>query len=191
MSYDTIDAQISPEGRLNVLSKVEVNRLLDTSQGGLYKLFRNCSLAVLSSGNHLDDGKELLKRYQSFDIQVIQTGRGIKLEVTGAPASAFVDGKLIRGVNEHLFAVLRDVIYVSDEISCNPSFELESPAGITNAVFLILRNAEIMRPTNNPRLVVCWVDIRLRRWNMIIARRSGIKWGCVAWTSAQDVVRGP
>ena len=156
MNYDTIDAQISPEGRLNVLSKVEVNRLLDTSQGGLYRLFRNCSLAVLGSGNHLDDGKELLKRYQSFDIQVIQTGRGIKLEVTGAPASAFVDGKLIRGVNEHLFAVLRDVIYVSDEISCNPKFELGSPAGITNAVFLILRNADIMRPTNNPRLVVCW-----------------------------------
>jgi predicted Rossmann-fold nucleotide-binding protein len=156
MNYDTIDAQISPEGRLNVLSKVEVNRLLDTSQGGLYKLFRNCSLAVLSSGNHLDDGNELLKRYQSFDIQVIQTGRGIKLEVTGAPASAFVDGKLMRGVNEHLFAVLRDVIYVSDEISCNPKFELGSPAGITNAVFLILRNADMMRPTNNPRLVVCW-----------------------------------
>jgi predicted Rossmann-fold nucleotide-binding protein len=111
---------------------------------------------VLSSGNHLDDGNELLKRYQSFDIQVIQTGRGIKLEVTGAPASAFVDGKLMRGVNEHLFAVLRDVIYVSDEISCNPKFELGSPAGITNAVFLILRNADIMRPTNNPRLVVCW-----------------------------------
>jgi predicted Rossmann-fold nucleotide-binding protein len=62
----------------------------------------------------------------------------------------------MRGVNEHLFAVLRDVIYVSDEISCNPKFELGSPAGITNAVFLILRNADIMRPTNNPRLVVCW-----------------------------------
>src|SRR5512136_495453 len=152
MKYDTIDAQISPEGRLNVLSKVEVNRLLDTSQGGLYQLFRNCSLAVLSSGNYLDDGKELLERYQSFDIQVIQTERGIKLDVKGAPASAFVDGKLIRGINEHLFAVLRDVIYVSDEINCNPTFELGSPAGITNAVFLILRNANIMRPTINPRL---------------------------------------
>ena len=156
MKYDTIDARISPEGRLDVLSKVEVNRLLDTSQGGLYKLFRNCSLAVLSSGNRLDDGKELLERYQSFDIQVIQEERGIKLEVKGAPASAFVDGKLIRGINEHLFAVLRDVIYVSDEINDNPKFDLESSAGITNAVFHILRNANILRPTNNPRLVVCW-----------------------------------
>ena len=114
MNYDKTDARISPEGRLNVLSKVEVNRLLDTSQGGLYTLFRNCSLAVLSSGNYLDDGKELLERYRSFHIRVIQTEHGIKLEVKGAPASAFVDGKLIRGINEHLFAVLRDVIYISD-----------------------------------------------------------------------------
>jgi len=72
MKYETIDAQISPENGLNVLSKVEVNRLLNTSQGDLYRLFRNCSLAVLSSGNYLDDGKELLERYQSFDIGVIQ-----------------------------------------------------------------------------------------------------------------------
>ncbi len=156
MKYDTVDALISPEGRLDVLSKVEVSRLLDTSQGGLYKLFRNCSLAVLSSGNCRDDGKELLERYRSFDIHVIQEERGIKLEVKGAPASAFVDGKLIKGINEHLFAVLRDIIYVSDEIKGNPKFNLGSSAGITNAVFHILRNANIMRPMKDPHLVVCW-----------------------------------
>ena len=48
MEYDTVDARISPAGRLDVLSRIEVNRLRDTSQGGLYTLFRNCSLAVLS-----------------------------------------------------------------------------------------------------------------------------------------------
>ena len=63
MHYDVIDARISPAGHLEVLSKVEVNKLLDKSQGGLYKLFRNCALAVLNSGNYLDDGKELLERY--------------------------------------------------------------------------------------------------------------------------------
>jgi predicted Rossmann-fold nucleotide-binding protein len=156
MKYETIDAQISPENGLNVLSKIEVSRLLNTSQGDLYKLFRNCSLAVLSSGNYLDDGKELLERYRSFDIRVIQEERGIKLEVKGAPASAFVDGKMIKGINEHLFAVLRDIVYTSDEINCNPKFDLDSPVGMTNAVFHILRNANIMRPTNNPHLVVCW-----------------------------------
>ena len=177
MKYNTINARISPEGRLDVLSKVEVNRLLDTSQGGLYKLFRNCSLAVLSSGNCLDDGKELLERYQSFDICVIQEERGIKLEVKGAPASAFVDGKLIRGINEHLFAVLRDVIYVSDEINDNPKFDLESSAGITNAVFHILRNANIMRPMKNPRLVVCWGGHSITRPEYDYSKEVGYQMG--------------
>ena len=109
MKYETIDARISPEGHLDVLSKFEVNKLLDTSQGGLYNLFRNCSLAVLNCGSSLDDGKELLERYESFDIRVLQQERGIKLEVIGAPEHAFVDGEMIKGINEHLFAVLRDV----------------------------------------------------------------------------------
>jgi pyrimidine/purine-5'-nucleotide nucleosidase len=177
MKYDTIDARISPEGRLDVLSKVEVNRLLDTSQGGLYKLFRNCSLAVLSSGNYLDDGKELLERYQSFDIHVIQEERGIKLEVKGAPVGAFVDGKLIRGINEHLFAVLRDVIFVSDEINDNPKFDLESSVGITNAVFHILRNANITRPTSNPRLVVCWGGHAITRLEYDYSKEVGYQMG--------------
>ena len=60
MDYDIVDTQVSPEGRLDVLSKAEVNKLLDTSQGGLYNIFRNCSLAVLNCGSHIDDGKELL-----------------------------------------------------------------------------------------------------------------------------------
>jgi len=156
MEYDVIDARISPEGHMEILSKSEVNKLLDTSQGGLYNLFRNCSLAVLNSGSDLDDGKELLERYRSFDVRVIQRERGIKLEVTGAPAHAFVDGEMIKGINEHLFAVLRDVIYVSDEINSNPKFDLESSYGVTNAVFHILRNAEILRPMTFPNLVVCW-----------------------------------
>ena len=156
MGYEVVDARISPEGHMEILSKAEVLKLLDTSQGGLYTLFRNCSLAVLNSGSQLDDGKELLERYQSFDIRVVQNERGIKLEISGAPAHAFVDGKLIKGISEHLFAVLRDVIYVSDEINSNPKFDLESSSGITNAVFHVLRNAKILRPMTNPNLVVCW-----------------------------------
>ena len=163
MKPAVIDARISPEGRLDVLSKVEVNKLLDTSQGGLYNIFRNCSLAVLNCGNKMDDGKQLLERYKSFDIQVVQQARGIKLEVKNAPANAFVDGKMIKGINEHLFAVLRDVIYVSDEINDNPKFDLNSSDGITNAVFHILRNTNILRPSINPNLVVCWGGHSIKR----------------------------
>ena len=177
MKYEVIDACISPVGRLDVLSKVEVNKLLDTSQGGLYNIFRNCSLAVLNCGNSLDDGKELLERYKSFDIRVIQEERGIQLMVTGAPASAFVDGEMIRGINEHLFSVLRDVVYVSDEINDNPKFDLSSSDGISNAVFHILRNANILRPLTDPKRVVCWGGHSIHRKEYDYTKEIGYELG--------------
>lgn len=177
MKYDVIDAIISPKTHLNVLSRTEVNKLLDTSQGGVYNLFRNCSLAVLNSGSDLDDGKELLERYKSFDIRVLQEERGIKLELKNAPAIAFVDGKMIKGINEHLFAVLRDVIYVSDEITDNPNIDLSTQDGITNAVFHILRNAEILRPRFEPNLVVCWGGHSISRHEYDYTKEVGYQMG--------------
>jgi len=174
---ELISARISPRGRLDVLSKLEVKKLLDKSQGGLYNVFRNCSLAVLNCGNYMDNGKELLERYKSFDIRVIQQERGIKLEVIDAPASAFVDGRLIKGINEHLFTVLRDVIYISDEITDNPKINLETSSGVTNAVFHILRNAEILRPKTNPRLVVCWGGHSISRKEYDYSKEVGYQMG--------------
>lgn len=154
--HETIDAIISPVGPLKVLSKIEVAKLLDASQSGLYTLFRSCALAVLNCGNYLDDGKELLERYKDFSISIVQEERGIKLDVRGAPASAFVDGRMIRGIAEHLFTVLRDVLYASAEIKGNPSFDLETTEGITDAVFHMLRNAQLLSSGVDPKLVVCW-----------------------------------
>lgn len=195
MNYDTIDALILPEGRLNLLSKAEVNGLLDTSQGGLYKLFRNCSLAVLNAGNLLDDGKELLERYRSFGIRVVQEERGIKLEVHGAPAIAFVDGKIIKGINEHLFAVLRDIIYTGNEINNNPNFDLGSSTGITNAVFHILRNADIIRPIDNPRLVVCWGGHSVTPEEYDYSKETGYQMGLrgmdICTGCGQGAMKGP
>ena len=177
MNSDVIDARVSPHRHLDLLSRAEVNKLRDSSQGGLYHLFRNCSLAVLSSGSFLDDGKELLERYPSFDIRVIQEERGIKLEVTGAPAIAFVDGKMIKGINEHLFAVLRDVIYTSDEIRDNPNFDLDTSDGISNAVFHILRNAGILQPGTDPNLVVCWGGHSISRGEYDYTKEVGYQLG--------------
>jgi predicted Rossmann-fold nucleotide-binding protein len=177
MKNEVVDARITPEGRLDVLSRSEVSKLLDTSEGELHTLFRNCSLAVLNCGSTLDDGKELLERYKSFDIRVIQQERGIKLEVKGAPASAFVDGRMIRGINEHLFAVLRDIVYVSDEINDSPKFDLMTSAGITNAVFHILRNARIMRPRIRPNLVVCWGGHSIERVEYEYTKEVGHEMG--------------
>ncbi|MDO3388818.1 nucleotide 5'-monophosphate nucleosidase PpnN [Gilvimarinus sp. SDUM040013] len=154
--YDTIDAIVSPQNQLNILSKTEASRLLDASQGGLYTLFRCCALAVLNSGNTLDDGKELLERYPDFAIRVIQEERGIKLEVNGAPASAFVDGKMIHGISEHLFAVLRDVLFASSEQRLLSTDKTATPETITDAVFHMLRNAKVIRPKVDPNIIVCW-----------------------------------
>ena len=70
MTHEVVDAIISPLGSLDILSKMEVSKLLDTSKSGLYELFRNCSLAVLNSGSTLDDGKILLERYHDFEIRL-------------------------------------------------------------------------------------------------------------------------
>jgi predicted Rossmann-fold nucleotide-binding protein len=177
MTHDVVDTLISPEGRLEVLSKAEVAKLLDTSQGGLYQLFRKCALAVLNSGSDIDDGKELLERYKDFEIKIIQRERGIKLDIRSAPAHAFVDGKMIKGIHEHLFSVLRDIVYVNFEVTDNPRFDLERPESITDAVFHILRNANVIQPQRNPNLVVCWGGHSINRVEYNYTKHVGYQLG--------------
>lgn len=195
MKYPVIDAIIIPEGRLDVLSKAEVTKLLDTSQGGLYRLFRNCSLAVLNCGSTLDDGKELLERYPDFEIHVVQEQRGIKLDIRAAPAHAFVDGKMIKGISEHLFTVLRDIIYVSDEITDNPKIDLDSSDGISSAVFHILRNANILRPMTPPKLVVCWGGHSISRkeydYSKVVGYELGLRGLDICTGCGPGAMKGP
>ena len=195
MKHEVVDAQIIPEGRLDVLSKAEVNKLFDSSQGGLYRTFRNCSLAVLNCGSAMDDGKELLERYPAFDIRVVQEQRGIKLEVKNAPVQAFVDGKMIKGINEHLFAVLRDIIYVNDEITDNPKIDMDSSDGISNAVFHILRNANILRPMTNPKLVVCWGGHSINRkeydYTKLVGHEMGLRGLDICTGCGPGAMKGP
>lgn len=152
----TSNARISPRNGLDVLSRDEVARLRDASTGGLHELLRRCALAVLTSGSASDDPRAAAELYPDFDIQVLPQDRGIKLELTRAPAIAFVDGDIIRGVADLLFAVVRDIIYTATEIEATAKYDLSSSAGITNAVFEILRNARVLQPNREPNLVVCW-----------------------------------
>jgi len=177
MEHDVVDTLISPEGQLEVLSKAEVVKLLDTSQGGLYQIFRNCALAVLNCGSSIDDGKELLEKYKSFDISIVQRERGIKLEIRGAPAIAFVDGKMIKGIHEHLFAVLRDIVFISNEVTDNPKFDMTRTEGITDSVFHILRNANVLQPQRNPNLVVCWGGHSINRVEYNYSKEVGYQMG--------------
>jgi hypothetical protein len=153
---DVVDARVGPRGSLENLSQSEIAKLLDTGAQGLYPVFRNCALAVLNSGSDSDNAKEIFERYQSFTVQILRHAWGIKLEITNAPAAAFVDGEMIRGIKEHLFAVLRDVIYTANEIVGAGRLETRDSASITNAVFHILRNARVLEHKTRPNLVVCW-----------------------------------
>lgn len=151
-----MDALIAPEGSLEILSKVEANQLRDAGEGGLYELWRQCSLAVLNSGASDDDVRKILSRHEAFRIAVVQYEGGVALELKNAPDQAFVGKQMIRGIREHLFAVLRDLLYAHDDVLNSPRFDLASSDGITDAVFHILRNARVLQAHEEPRLVVCW-----------------------------------
>lgn len=151
-TIDLLDIAVRPKGQLDVLSRAEVSQLLDTSQTGLYHLYRNCSLAVLNSGSDSDDAREMMQTYRDFDIQLLQEDRGIRLQLSGAPPTAFVDGKMLMGIREHLFSVLRDILYVDAYMKPHRETGMET----THAVFDILRNAGVLRSDTPPRLVVCW-----------------------------------
>ena len=147
---------VNPAGSMELLSQLEVDQLKLAAAGETYQLFRNCSLAVLNCGSQTDSSQEILEKHASFDINVIRRERGVKLELFNAPEAAFVDGELIRGIQEHLFSVLRDILYVSNRMVDERTLNLTSSVHITNWIFSILRNARAVRSGDEPNLVVCW-----------------------------------
>ncbi len=151
-----VDARVGPRGSLESLSHAEIDTLLSSGHGGIYPLFRKCALAVLNSGSDSDNAKELFESFQDFDVRILRSAYGIKLDIKNAPAGAFVDGQMIAGIKEHLFAVLRDVVYIASEVRQSGRFDLADSASITNAVFHVLRNARVLERKIRPNLVVCW-----------------------------------
>lgn len=147
-----VDAIITPKGQLDLLSKNEIELLHSSSDSTYRTLFRNCALAVLSTGLDSDDGYQLLARHSDFAIDVISSSRGVKLRVTNAPENAFVGGRIITGIRDHLFAVLRDIVYLKDQFE----FWQQQGESTTDLVFKTLRNARALKPRKRPNLVVCW-----------------------------------
>lgn len=169
--------EVMPERSLEVLSQREVNRLAGEAAGGYNEVLRRCSLAVLNVGSATDDTREVLARYQSFRVSVIQQEHGIKLALSNAPEAAFVDGQMIRGIRELLFAVLRDVVFIGTELQESGRHDLSSSDGITNAVFHILRNAGILRSPADPDMVVCWGGHAIGRQEYEFTKEVGYELG--------------
>ncbi|UYA59233.1 nucleotide 5'-monophosphate nucleosidase PpnN [Pectobacterium colocasium] len=171
---------ISPLGSMDLLSQLEVDMLKSTASSDLYRLFRNCSLAVLNSGSQTDNSKELLSRYEDFDINVLRRERGVKLELVNPPEDAFVDGNIIRALQANLFAVLRDILFVNGQIASAGRYQnlnLENSSHITNLVFSILRNAKALHVGEEPNMVVCWGGHSINEIEYQYARKVGSQLG--------------
>ena len=80
-------------------------------------------------------------------------------------------------MKDHLFAVLRDVVFISNEIMESGRFDLKSSSSITNAVFHILRNARVLELQTRPNLVVCWGGHSIRRVEYDYTKKVGYELG--------------
>ena len=177
LSGQFIDAEVWPEGSLEVLSQFEVDQLQSSGSGGLYPLLRRCMLAVLNADSHTDDARVLLETYRDFEVGFIRQDRGLKVTLKNAPADAFVDGKMIRGTRELLSAVLRDIVFTRNEIVDSGRFDLSTSDGITNAVFHIVRNARLLTLPAHVNLVVCWGGHAISREEYDYSKRVGYELG--------------
>jgi predicted Rossmann-fold nucleotide-binding protein len=190
-----VDAEVWPEGSLEVLSQLEVDRLKSSGTGGLYPLLRRCVLAVLNSGNESDEAKEVLQTYCDFEVAFIQQDRGLKVSLRNAPADAFVDGVMIRGTRELLSAVLRDIVYTRHEIFDSGRFDLDSSEGITNAVFHIVRNARLLVLPAEVNMVVCWGGHAISRpeyeYSKLVGYQMGLRNLNVCTGCGPGAMKGP
>ncbi|WP_294612561.1 nucleotide 5'-monophosphate nucleosidase PpnN [uncultured Gilliamella sp.] len=174
---------ISPLGSMDLLAQAEVDILKKSANSELYQLYRNCSLATLNAGSKTDNTKELLDRFKSFEINVISKERGVKLELVNAPESAFVDRRIIRSIQANLFAVLRDILFLNNQISAikqlvsNVKLDRDHSFYITNLVFSILRNANALHVGEEPNLIVCWGGHSINENEYYYARQVGMQLG--------------
>ena len=145
-------ATINPIKSLNLLSRAEIEAFT-TTRKDLFDLYRQCALAILNTDSNQDDAEEIYANFADFDLRLVPQPRGLRIELFNAPAQAFVDGRMIRGIQEHMFAALRDIVYTDMKMSAAAD---KGELDATNQVFRILRNADIVRPDVPPRLVVCW-----------------------------------
>ena len=190
-----VDAEVWPEGSLEVLSQLEVDLLKNSGTGGLYPLLRRCMLAVLNSGSKSDSAKDVLLAYRDFEVAFLQQDRGLKVSLSNAPADAFVDGAMIRGTRELLSAVLRDIVFTRHEIFDSGRFDLDSSEGITNAVFHIVRNARLLSLPAKVNMVVCWGGHAISRneydYSKLVGYELGLRALDVCTGCGPGAMKGP
>jgi predicted Rossmann-fold nucleotide-binding protein len=200
--------RVTPENTcLETLSPLEIASVVEAWRGRQRDLIARCVLAVLNSGAESDNVRELLAAYHDFDLELIETPRGLEVELKNAPAVAFVHyefetdrgtvlrPKLIEGLREHIFSVIRDLAFVAGEIERTGKYDLGSSAGLTDAVFLILRNAGLFTKTGRHKVVTCWgghaIDAGEYQYSLEVGNQCGLRFMDVITGCGPGAMRGP
>jgi len=173
---------VVPTNNMAYLSQSEIALLRNNKNTQIYKLFRDCSLAVLSCDDHNDDPEYLLKLFKDFDIDIVQVNSGIKLKLINPPMKGFVNGSLIAGVSDSLFSVLRDILYLHTKIG-NNKLGFNTKEETTNSIFKILRNADILT-SNKSNLIICWGGHSIRRTEYEYTKKVGYSLGLLDYDIA-------
>lgn len=187
-------ASVRPTSSLNLLSHREIENVIKYDDK-IFKLFRQCALAVLNTGSEEDDADVIFSYFHDFDVRIVPESRGIKLEVSNAPAKAFVNGNMIKGVQENLFSALRDIVYTHHKISSNGDYNPNNSDDITDSIFRILRNAGVIKANVIPKLVVCWGGHSIVRNEYDYTKKIGYELGLrglnIATGCGTGAMRGP
>ena len=179
--------QLNPVGWMSQLSQSEMKSVTASHHPERYQLFRRCCLAVLNSGAETDDMHKLMSDNENFQIHLIRKERGVKIELENPPSQAFVDGKLIKGVHEHLFSVMRDLLYMEDKYPqgvCQLTTPEKSNSGTqlatgqcTDLVFDMLRHANAISTNEDLNTIVCWGGHSIRPHEYQYTKEVGYQLG--------------
>ncbi len=169
-----------PKGSLDLLSQMESNIMQCTVSSEVYQLFRSCLLAVLNTGSITDNREAIFEPHAHFDANILRTERGIKLELINPPKAVFVDGELTELIRRNLFSVLRDILFVRAVYNAFHRYVSHDDGPTiptTDAVFSILRNANALKLTNGPDLIVCWGGHSINEEEYLYGRKLGYELG--------------
>lgn len=185
---------LSPQGSMSLLSQVEIDRLQQSTNSVLYKLFRNCVLAVLNVGSHTDNADDIFNQHSEFEVNVLRRERGVKLELINPPPSAFVDGELIVGIREHVESVLRDILFVGERYPESMLQNCDS-RHLTHITFDILRNANTLKPIHDPNMVVCWgghsINEAEYKYSKVVGYELGLRGFNICTGCGPGAMKGP
>jgi len=164
---------IAARGNMTLLSKEEVQSMMEVGNSPVHTLFRKCCLAVLNCDAKEDDAMAVLERYPDFDVRLLPRERGIHLEFFNAPAQALT--LFSRTLSWPDPAIMMSTPLRALPISCLKFCVAEKFTSLARNPIWWCAGAVTPSPGTNTSTPKTWVT----------------SWVCAAWTPAPAAAREP